>query len=318
MIDGCGRKINYLRVSVTDLCNMRCQYCMPESGIEKRPHSAILSFEEINELVKRLVNMGIDKVRITGGEPLVRKDIIQLLQHIGSYPEIKDFSITTNGLLLKRYAENIKQAGVNRINVSVDSLQPDKFSRMTRGGNLNLVLEGIEEAIRVGLVPIKLNVVLIGGFNDDEILDFVELTRNQPIDVRFIELMPIGEVAIWSVDNFISNKTVLIKCPELKQVTQEDKSSPAVYYQLPNAKGRVGLISPISCKFCHDCNRIRLTAEGGLKYCLHSDDTLDLKEILANQGNLEYEINQFLLKKPQDHSLEKGQYILQNMVRIGG
>jgi GTP 3',8-cyclase len=291
---------------------------MPESGIEKCPHDSILTFEEIDNLVEQLVQLGIDKVRITGGEPLVRKDIIQLLERIGRHKSITDFSITTNGMLLKRYAKELKAAGVHRVNVSLDSLNSEKFAAMTRGGDLALVLEGIEEAIKVGLLPIKLNVVLIGGFNDDEIEDFVELTRNQPIDVRFIELMPIGEVASWSLDNFISNKHVLNQCPDLHRTEQQDKSSPAVYYKLSNAKGRVGLISPISCKFCHGCNRIRLTSEGGLKYCLHSEDTLDVKEILARKGNLELEIKKFLAKKPLDHSLEKGRYIKQNMVRIGG
>lgn len=318
MIDGCGRNVNYLRVSVTDLCNMRCKYCMPEGGIEKRPHDEILTFEEIDLLVERLVNMGINKVRITGGEPLVRRDIIELLQRIGRHPQITDFALTTNGVLLKKYAREIKEAGVNRINVSLDSLNPEKFESMTRGGKFEQVLEGIEEALKVGLTPIKINVVLIGGFNDDEILDFIELTKEKPIDVRFIELMPIGEVATWSVDNFLSNKVVLDTCSDLQRLEQQDVSSPATYYQLPGAVGRVGLISPISCKFCQECNRIRLTSDGVLKYCLHSDESINLKEILLLNGNIEKEILDFLTKKPLKHSIEKGQYVKHNMVHIGG
>lgn len=318
MEDRFGRKINYLRLSVTDLCNLRCQYCMPESGVEKCLHSDILSFEEIDSIVSSLVDQGINKIRVTGGEPLVRKDIITLLKKIGRHEEVTDFALTTNGLLLKEMAQQIKDAGVDRVNVSLDSLDPKKYRKMTRGGDLTQVLEGIEEAIRVGLTPIKLNVVLIGGYNDDEIKDFVHLTKERPIDVRFIELMPIGEVATWSSKHFISNKMVTETATELELLENQEPNSPAIYYTLPGAKGRVGLISPISCKFCSDCNRIRLTSNGSLKYCLHSDDSINLKQILQRKGSIEAEVNRFLLQKPQKHNIEDGLFVNHNMVSIGG
>lgn len=318
MVDGIGRNINYLRLSITDRCNLRCKYCMPEEGIPLKTHQDVLSFEEIDTIVEGFVGMGITKIRVTGGEPLIRKDIISLLNRIGRHPEVKDFAMTTNGIFLKKMAASIKEAGINRVNISLDSLNPDKFSLMTRGGSLEDVLDGIQEAIKVGLTPIKINVVLIGGFNDDEIEDFVELTKNNPIDVRFIELMPIGEVARWSLDNFISNQNVLDKVKALKPIESEDKSSPATYYKLPGAQGKVGLISPISCKFCSDCNRIRLTSEGMLKYCLHSDVELNLKELVDSKKDFESAINTFINTKPKEHNLENGEFVNRNMVRIGG
>lgn len=297
---------------------MRCKYCMPEQGIKKSDHDKILSFEAMDKIVESLVKQGINKVRITGGEPLVRKDILKLVERIGSHEGITDFSITTNGMLLKEMAVDLKMAGVNRVNISLDSLNPEKYKEMTRGGELSRVVDGIREAIRIGLTPIKLNVVLIGGFNVDEIESFVELTRVLPIDVRFIELMPIGEVAGWSAENFVTNQIVLERVPKLQRLHDQDANSPAVYYKLPNALGRVGLISPISCKFCSECNRIRLTSEGILKYCLHSDDGLNMKTLLENNEDLEEAVNRFLLRKPIKHQIEQGCYVAHNMVQIGG
>lgn len=318
MRDDHNRRINYLRLSVTDLCNLRCRYCMPKQGIEKKNHQEILSFEQISTYVDTLVGMGIDKVRITGGEPLVRKDILTLLSAIGHHKEIKEFTLTTNGLLLKSMASALKEAGIQRVNISLDSLNPEKFRKMTRGGDLSDVIEGIEAAEKVGLTPIKINVVLIGGFNDDEIEDFIRLTVNRKIDVRFIELMPIGQVAHWSLDNFISADTVLQKVPELIKADDVEHGSPAVHYRLPYGQGRVGLIRPISCKFCKDCNRIRLTSSGQLKYCLHSNDVLDLRQIRQEPEALEKAIQDFIMKKPYEHQLEDGCYSLTNMVGIGG
>lgn len=318
MIDGFGRNINYLRLSVTDLCNLRCKYCMPEEGIKKGAHDQILSFEAMDRIVESLVDQGINKVRITGGEPLVRKDIIKLVERIGRHEGITDFSITTNGILLKEMALELKMAGVNRVNISLDTMNPVKYREMTRGGELSRVIEGMREAIHIGLSPIKLNVVLIGGFNVDEIEAFVGLTRELPIDVRFIELMPIGEVACWSAENFVKNQTVLDRVPKLQRLSDQDANSPAIYYKLPNALGRVGLISPISCKFCHECNRIRLTSEGILKYCLHSDDGLNVREVLNRGEDLEDAVSRFLLRKPLKHQIEQGCYVAHNMVQIGG
>ncbi|MDF1616591.1 GTP 3',8-cyclase MoaA [Petrocella sp. FN5] len=318
MIDSYGRKINYLRLSVTDRCNLRCQYCMPENGIEKMEHKDILSIEEMDAIVGVFAKMGITKIRLTGGEPLVRGGILTLIEKIKAHTEIKEVALTTNGLLLKDMAQDLKDSGLNRVNISVDSLDSKKFSDMTRGGHLEDLLAGIEEAKRVGLTPIKLNVVLIGGFNDDEIPDFVALTKDEAIDVRFIELMPIGEVARWSKNNFLANQTVLERVPELTPVEDEDPASPAKYYRLPGGKGKIGLISPITCKFCEDCNRIRLTPEGKLKYCLHSDEEFDLKKALEEGRDLKAYIQESIQKKPKEHNLENGKSILRNMVQIGG
>lgn len=318
MIDQYGRKINYLRLSVTDRCNLRCQYCMPEAGIEKIEHSEILSLEEIDEIVSSFVALGVNKVRITGGEPLVRKGIVTLVEKIKAHSEIKDLSLTTNGILLKDMAADLKAAGINRINISLDSLDPDKYAAMTRGGALKKVLEGIDEAIKVGMNPIKINVVLIDGFNIEEVDAFVNLTKLKGIHVRFIELMPIGEVNTWSTMNYISNTKILELVPELSPIEREDVSSPANYYQIPGAQGTVGLISPISCKFCTNCNRIRMTADGKLKFCLHSNTEYDLKKVLNEKGDLKLFIEKSLKEKPLEHRLDQGEFITRNMVQVGG
>ncbi|PKM51941.1 MAG: GTP 3',8-cyclase MoaA [Firmicutes bacterium HGW-Firmicutes-7] len=318
MKDSYGREVNYLRLSITDRCNLRCKYCMPEGGIEKLEHDAILSLEEIDEIVGEFVELGINKVRLTGGEPLVRNGIISLIEKISRHSGITDLALTTNGIHLKAMAKDLKNAGLTRINVSLDSLNDKKYATMTRGGKLQDVLEGIEMAKKVGLTPIKLNVVLIGGFNDDEVENFVALTKDESIDVRFIELMPIGEVASWSLHNFLSNDYVLKKVPSLRKITASEPASPAAYYQLPGGKGRVGLISPISCKFCDTCNRIRLTSEGQLKYCLHSNEEFDLRTVLRNKGSLREIIEHSISQKPLEHSIEEGNFVSKNMVQVGG
>lgn len=318
MVDAFGREINYLRLSITDRCNLRCKYCMPEDGIEKVKHEDILTLEELSEIVRTFAELGINKVRITGGEPLVRKGILSLISNIRSFEGIKEIALTTNGMLLKDMALDLKKAGLDRVNISVDSLNPEKYAMMTRGGQLKRVLEGIQAAKQVGLTPIKLNVVLIGGFNDDEVFDFVALTKDEAIDVRFIELMPIGEVAQWSLENFLPNDYILQRVPHLKPVKIEDQSSPARYYRLPKGLGRIGLISPISCKFCQYCNRIRLTSEGKLKYCLHSNEEFDLGKVLRSKASLKEYIEESILKKPLAHTIEQGDFIVRNMVQVGG
>lgn len=317
MIDAYSREVNYLRLSVTDLCNLRCQYCMPEQGIEKSTHDNILSFEDIDKIVSAFVSLGIDKVRITGGEPLIKKDIVKLIQTISKHEGIKDLALTTNGLLLKSMAKSLKVAGLNRVNVSLDSLNEKKYSMMTRGGKLKDALAGIEMAKKVNLMPIKINVVLINGFNEDEIEDFVSLTRYEDIEVRFIELMPIGEVSKWSLNHFLPNSYVLEKVPNLIKLNDK-KPSVAVNYKLPNGKGKVGLISPISCKFCYNCNRVRVTSGGILKYCLHSDKEYNLKKVINNKESLIEYIKNSILLKPLEHNIEEGIYIKRNMVQVGG
>ncbi|SCG84545.1 Molybdenum cofactor biosynthesis protein A [Proteiniborus sp. DW1] len=318
MKDSFGRSINYLRISVTDLCNLRCKYCMPEKGICKVEHKDILSLEEIYEIAKVFVSLGINKIRLTGGEPLTRKGFVNLVEKLGNLDGIKDLAMTTNGILLKKYARDLKSAGLNRVNISLDTLDEEKYSQITRGGRLKDVLDGIDVAKSVGLTPIKINTVLIGGFNVNEIEDFVNLTRADEIDVRFIELMPVGEASKWAEENFVSNEVILDKVNTLKSVERLDPSSPAVYYKLPGAKGRVGIINPISCKFCDYCNRVRLTSQGKLKLCLHSNEEIDLKDKLRQGEDIEKIILNAIKQKPEAHHLEDGQYITDSMYQIGG
>lgn len=316
MIDSHNRNINYLRISITDSCNLKCKYCMPAIENNFRNEES-LSCDEIYSVAKDLVDLGIDKIRITGGEPLARKDSLDIIRKIGKL-DLKDFAITTNGILLKKYAKKLKEYGVKRVNISIDSLNPQKYKSITRGGNLQAVLDGIHECKKVGLVPIKLNVVLIGGFNDDEINKFINLTIDEDIEVRFIELMPIGQVRDWSLDKFISNHKIIEANQELINIEAEDISSPATYYKIPNGKGKVGIINPISCKFCENCNRLRLTYDGKLKLCLHSNEEIDLKYAMDNNMDIKKIVLKYIKDKPKEHNLENGEYVKRDMVRIGG
>ncbi len=319
MKDSFGREINYLRISLTDRCNLRCEYCMPKDGIKNKvTHDGMLSLEELYQVTEAFVNLGISKIRFTGGEPLVRYGAVDLMGKVGELDGVREVTLTTNGILLDQYAEELVKAGVNRINISLDTLDEEKYSLITRGGNLHRVLAGIRRVKELGMKPIKLNTVLIGGFNDDEICDFVELTRDGSIDVRFIELMPIGEAASFAKSKFIPNSTVLEKVPGLVPIDREDPSSPATYYRLKDAEGKVGLINPISCKFCANCNRVRLTATGKLKLCLHSDREIDLRRIIREGGDLEQTIENAILTKEEEHHLENQEYIKRSMNSIGG
>lgn len=317
MIDAFGRDLRYLRISITDRCNFRCQYCIPEDGIEAISHEDLLSFEEISELVAHFVKLGVTKIRLTGGEPLVRKDVVELIRMISSHTEVNDIALTTNGTRLKEMAQDLKDAGLNRVNISLDSLKDDRFKWITRGGDLNDAVEGIEEAKRVGL-GIKINCVINKGINDDEIVDFMNLTISEGFDVRFIELMPIGETADYAKKYFYSNQLILKNHADLKAVQASDTSSPASYYQYKNGKGRVGLISPLSCNFCANCNRMRLTSDGKLKPCLHSDIEIDLKEALRNGEDVDQLIMHGVDVKPEKHLLDEHKYIVRTMNKIGG
>ncbi|MFZ5352491.1 MAG: GTP 3',8-cyclase MoaA [Bacillota bacterium] len=321
MKDKQGRNINYIRVSVTDRCNLRCRYCMPEEGIVKKEHSEMLALEEIYKVIEACMPLGINKVRLTGGEPLVRKGIVELISKLSKLEQIKDIALTTNGVLLAEYADDLKKAGLSRVNISLDTLDGNKYRSITRCGKIQDVLNGIEAAKACNLTPIKINTVLIGGFNDDEIEDFVNLTKYGNIDVRFIELMPIGQASSWTKDKFIPNSIVLDRVKELEEVEGYDPGSTARYYKLPDALGKVGLINPISHKFCSECNRIRLTADGKLKPCLHSNQEIDIKSILREDGgNLFSAIEAAVYSKPLQHNLEDKEYIPINrdMFRIGG
>ncbi len=320
MNDTCGRKIDYLRISVTDLCNLRCKYCIPEKGVPLKQHDDILTFEEIERIVREAAALGVTKVRITGGEPLVRRGIADLIRMVASVPEIRDIGLTTNGILLAPLAKKLKEAGLHRVNISLDSLDPDKYREITRGGDLALVLDGIRAAREAGLTPIKINTVLIGGFNDSEIEAFVELTRRESLDVRFIELMPIGEASTWSSGHFISNETVLKRVPALMPLAIQDERSPARYYTLPGALGKVGLINPISSHFCASCNRLRLTADGKLKPCLNKDAEVNLHGALGSGNIISERIREAVRLKPRQHDILESDYkpVIRNMHQIGG
>ena len=313
MKDRFGRNITYLRISVTDLCNLRCKYCMPESGVESLCHSDILSIEEIVEIVKVASKNGIKKIRLTGGEPLVRRGFINLCKQISKIDEIEDIAITTNGVHLKEMADELFENKVRRINFSLDTLIKEKYNDITRRNDFDKTMESLFYAIKKGF-KVKINVVLIGGFNDDEIQDFVNLANKYDLEVRFIELMQIGETANWSKDKFVSNKIVLEKVPKLEF---DGVSGVAKIYKIKGQKGRIGLISPISCSFCEDCNRIRLTSDGKLKPCLHSKDEINLKGLSGEE--LEEVFKRGIYEKPEKHHLEDGKSeSARDMNKIGG
>ena len=276
MKDRYGREINYLRISLTDLCNLRCLYCMPAEGVCKLEHREILSIEEVVEIAAAAVELGISKIRLTGGEPLVRRGVVDLVKQLKALPGLEELVLTTNGILLPELAGPLKAAGLDRVNISLDTLDPVKYSRLTRGGSLEQALAGLRAAEAAGLTPIKLNAVLIGGINDDEIPALVELTRNRDIEMRFIELMPIGDAQGFGPEAYLPGTTVLERVPDL-QPLEAVPGGVARLYALPGAAGRVGLINPLSCSFCSQCNRLRLTADGHLKPCLHSGREIPIR-----------------------------------------
>ena len=314
MLDTFNREVDYLRISVTDLCNLRCIYCMGKEGVQKLSHDQIISPERIGEIVEETAKLGIKKVRITGGEPLVRKGIIDICNIISSVNGIEEVCLTTNGILLKSMAKDLKAAGVKRLNISLDTLNEEKYHHITRVGHLKDVLEGIKEAKKVGF-NIKVNVVLIGGFNDDEIPAFVEFAKENSLIVRFIELMPIGVSKEMPKDSFILNTIVLDKIPNLHFIRNDGVSS---LYRIGNSDGYIGLISPLSHRFCEKCSRLRLTADGKLKPCLHS--SLEIPTEGKYKEELRETIKKAILSKPKEHHLDegKGSEALRNMNEIGG
>lgn len=294
--DRFGRTIQYLRLSVTDLCNYRCVYCMPASGVSKKDHADMLSIEEMTEIVRAAHTLGISKIRLTGGEPLVRRGVVTLCENIKAIDSSIELGITTNGSLLAPMAEQLKAAGVDRLNISLDSLNPDTFSHITRGGNPQDVLDGIKAAQKAGFDNIKINTVLLKGINDRDILDLIRLTRNSTVHVRFIELMPLGVAKDWDSDRFMPTSAIehYLHHAELLRI-----DGVARVYGLPGHKGTIGLICPMSHSFCPSCNKIRVTADGKLKPCLHSDQEIDLKGLYGKA--LEQAIRDGILQKPESH-----------------
>lgn len=317
MKDQYGREISYLRLSVTELCNLRCRYCMPEEGVCKKPHESMLTEDEMIAAVEAAAALGITKVRITGGEPLVKPNIVSICARTAHVEGIREVCLTTNGVRLPHLAKGLRAAGVSRINFSLDTLDPEKYAHITRTGRLEDALAGFHAALDAGFEKIKINAVLIGGFNDDEIEPLAALTQKYPVDVRFIELMPMLDGGAFSAEAFIPCTAVLAHLPGAQPVAAD--GGVARLYRLPGAKGNIGLISPVSDHFCASCNRIRLTADGKLKPCLHSADEIPLKG-LSPQAMLET-MRRVIYEKPSCHAeLSAAQHsqAARNMNQIGG
>lgn len=319
MTDGYGRKIEYLRMSVTDACNLRCAYCMPADGMKECPCRQAMSADEFVEIARAAAGLGMKKLRITGGEPLVRSDIVSLVRELGRIPGIEDMSLTTNATLLAPIAKELYEAGIHRINISLDTVDAQKYEKITRGGRLSDALDGIRAAFEVGMKPVKLNTVLIGGFNDDEIEELALLTLRYPVQLRFIELMPIGDTkGEFSADAYLPDSAVLDKLPQLEPIPSE-KHTVARLYKLPDAKGEIGLISPLSNHFCAECNRLRLTADGCLKPCLHSAEEIPVRGLHGKE--LRDAILTAVSHKPEKHvalSATERSEAKRSMYRIGG
>lgn len=327
MEDRFGRLINYLRISITDRCNLRCLYCMPPQGVPSRTRDEILRMEEILKAAEVALQLGISKFRLTGGEPLLRKGVIPFIRSLALLPGVEDIAVTTNGTLLLELGEQLRDAGVSRLNVSLDTLDIEKYNRITRGGSLKQVWSGIEHALEIGFDPVKLNIVALRNFNDREWVDFARLAFDYPISVRFIELMPIGTSWIMAGDSFVS-------CGEIKSAIEQDLgelypaqsrvrgSGPAEYYTLPNSKGSIGFIHAMSNHFCADCNRLRLTADGKLRPCLHDQREVNLRDALrsgAGDQELQQLFHNAVSLKPANHHLATGSPEAgRGMCQIGG
>jgi len=330
MIDKHNREINYLRVSITDRCNLRCIYCMPKEGVSFLGHKDVLSYEEILRVVHAAVRTGIVKVRVTGGEPLVRRGVIDFLAALNGISGLRDITLTTNGILLEEYAGDLVKAGIRRVNVSLDSLVAEKYRAITRGGDLERVRRGIERAHSLDLSPIKINVVAIKGFNDDEVLDFAKLTMDRPYQVRFIEFMPIGDAVLENGFQYLSHDEIVDTIngfSPLEAVTgnRSKTDGPARLFRMKGARGEIGLISAMSHQFCDSCNRLRLTSDGRLRACLLSDEELDLKTPLregCDDATLQELIQTAILNKPKNSPLNccetPRKKCIKNMSAIGG
>jgi GTP 3',8-cyclase len=311
MHDSFGRRIEYLRISVTDKCNLRCVYCMPEEGLPWLKHDQILRYEEIAQIVAVMAPMGLRKVRLTGGEPLVRRDVVKLVTLLKAIPGIEDIALSTNAVMLGELAEQLRDAGVNRVNISLDSLRPDRIDAISRRpGTHTRILEGIAAAERAGFEPIKLNAVIMRGRNDDELEDFARATIERPWHVRFIEVMPVGENLGISADEYVSSLEMLQRLRRLGDLTPvagPHGNGPATYFRFPGARGTVGVITPMSHNYCDRCNRMRLTADGHLRPCLFGDIQTNLRDPLRGGEALEPLIQHTLTIKPERHYLIQGQ-----------
>ncbi len=324
LIDRFNRKINYLRISVTDRCNLRCLYCMPEEGIELFPSNKILSFEEILFFVETVSNLGVNKIRITGGEPLIRKNVQFLIKSICKLENVNDVALTTNGVLLEKYINELVDAGLRRVNISLDTLKRDKFKFITRRDFFSEVIRGIKSAVKNGLNPVKVNIVAIKNFNDDEIIDFVRFGIENNVEIRFIEFMPFGD---FHNLRFISKKEIISKIEQYFKLTiipNRDIHSPAQIYKINGTNATVGFISPMTEHFCNRCNRIRLTCNGTLKTCLFSNKVYNLLDIIKSGDSkaLSEELIKIINEKPEKHNISVSDYKFKKcqneMRKIGG
>lgn len=338
--DSHGRRIDYLRVSLTDRCNLRCRYCMPERGVVWKPHDEILTYEEIVRFARIAVEQGISKIRLTGGEPLVRGGVVDFVEQLMALPGIESVAMTTNGTLLPRFADALYAAGLRRVNISLDSLDPAVFSEITRGGRLDEVLAGIESAFQAGFDPVKLNVVVVRSLNQD-LCEFARLTFDKPLHVRFIEYMPVGEAEEgsgcrtegaegWTREDSVPSEEVLDTLAragrdagfgELEPVSRSGAPGgwgPARYFRFPDSQGTIGVISPLSHHFCAECNRLRLTADGRLRPCLFSDHELDVRTALRTGDDeaVRAVVLAALHDKPESHDMRVG--TARGMSQIGG
>lgn len=333
MIDTFGRKINYLRISVTERCNLRCRYCMPEEGICKKTHEEMLTEDELISCVRAAVSLGMTKFRLTGGEPLVKRNLLSICKRITEIPGVEELCLTTNATLLPDTAEDLVRAGVSRVNISLDTLDPRKYAWITRRGSLREALDGVDAALHAGFAKVKLNAVLIGGFNDDEIPALADLTRKWPVDMRFIEMMPMAGNTEFGPEAYIPYTRVLEALPELVPVSNKsasglagslpggmpEQNGVAKLYRLPGALGNVGLISPVNAHFCRTCSRLRLTADGKLKPCLHSEAEYPVKGL--DEEEMKKQFAAAIYGKPEWHgnlSVTERSHALRRMNQIGG
>ena len=325
MHDAYGRHLHYLRVSLTDACNLRCVYCMPED-IVFRPPATLLQDAEILTLIRVAASLGVDKIRLTGGEPTVRRGVVELVRAIRAIPGIQRVAMTTNGVKLAELARPLKEAGLDQVNISVDTLNPAKFQRITRRGNLDDVWQGVEAAEATGMQPIKLNCVVTRGFNEDEVAELAKLTLVKPWEIRFIELMPLGSVADFQLDQVVSSGETMARIEAalgpLSLEPGHNGHDPAQHYRLDGALGRLGFISSVSSPFCAGCNRLRLTADGRLRLCLLRDDEADLLTPLragADLATLRRIMAEAAYRKPWGHRLEEHDIARsREMSQIGG
>lgn len=323
LVDLFDRTISYLRVSLTDQCNLRCVYCTP-APLSKLNHGELLTYEELLRVIGICVDLGIKKVRLTGGEPLVRKNIGAFIEGLSRISGLEDIRLTTNGVYLEKYCDLLYASGVRKLNISLDTLRPERFKQITGHDCFNKVWQGIETVTQKGFSPVKINMVAMRGVNDDELVDFARLSMERDLQVRYIEFMPIGNSGVWGKEKFIPSVEIIEKLKvlgELEPVANRHMDGPAKVYKIPGSKGSIGFISPLSHKFCEKCNRLRLTSEGKLRSCLLSDKENDLKNLLrsgASDQEIAELVTETIISKPQGHKVADGENCHGRMSRIGG